>query len=166
MQRPRGLSFVWPVWQVLWAVVLSSLQTALEILRAALQGHKGLRQRVGSRTHSSGVLESLHRVHALLHARADNGALGVVGGDHQDTMAFAAVGFGFDFGFGLVRVAGDRTTLQKVTAEAGCLRLCAVHSLALSTADARLQQYVLCAGRESKALTWEGMDRLFQTRWG
>ena len=124
-------------------MVLSSLQAALEILRA---GHKGLRQRVGSCTHSSGVLEALHRAHALLHARADNGALGVEGGGHQDTMAYAAVGFGFGFGFGLVRV-------------------CVVHSLTLSTVDARLQQYVLYAGRESKALTWEGMDRLFQTRW-
>lgn len=143
-------------------MVLSSLQAALEILRA---GHKGLRQRVGSCTHSSGVLEALHRAHALLHARADNGALGVEGGGHQDTMAYAAVGFGFGFGFGLVRVAGDRTTPQRVTAEAGRLRFCVVHSLTLSTVDARLQQYVLYAGRESKALTWEGMDRLFQTRW-
>ena len=161
MQKPHELSFVLPVWRVSWAVVLSSSQAALEILRVAVQGHKGVRQRVGSCTHSSGVLESLHRAHALLRAQADNGTLGVVGGDHQDTVAFAAVGFGF----GLVRVAGDRTTLQKVTAEAGRLRLCAVHSLALSTADALLQQYVLYAGRESKALTWEGMDRLCQTRW-
>jgi hypothetical protein len=159
MQRRRGLSFVLPVWRVLWAVVLSSSQAALEILRVALQGHKGLRQQVGSCTHSSGVLESLHRAHALLHARADNGALGAVGGDHRDTVTFAAVGFG------LVRVAGDQTTPQKEAVEAGRLRLCAVHSLALSTADARLQQYVPCAGRENKALTWEEMDRLFQTRW-
>jgi hypothetical protein len=140
-------------------VVLSSSQAALEILRVALQGHKGLRQQVSSCTHSSGMLESLHRARALSHARADNGTLGAVGGDHRDTVAFAAVGFG------LIRVAGDRTTPQKEAVEAGRLRLCAVHLLALSTADARLQQYVLCAGRENKALTWEEMDRLFQTRW-
>jgi hypothetical protein len=105
------------------------------------------------------VLESLHTAHALLHAKADNGTIGVVDGGHRDTVAFVAVSFG------LVRVAWDRTTLQRVAVEADRLQLCAVHSLALSTADARLQQYVLCAGRESKALTWEGMDRLFQTHW-
>lgn len=159
MQMLRGLSFALPVWQALWAVVLSLSQAALEMLRAALQGRKGLRQQVGSCTHSSGVLELLHREHALSHERADNGVIGVVDVGHRDTVAFVAVGFG------LVRIAGDRTTLQRVAVEAHRLRPCAVHSLALSTADARLQQYVLCAGRESKALTWEEMDRLFQTHW-
>lgn len=135
-------------------------QAAPGFLHVALREHKRLCRQVDTRTHSSAELEALHRTHALSHVLVGSGVPGDAGDVHQDTVDFAVVSYGS------AGAAEDRTKPQRVAVKAGRLRLCAVHSLPLGTADARIQQYVLGAGKENEALTWEGTGRLaVQTRW-
>lgn len=127
---------------------------ALESLLVALQRHKMVRQWVvGSHRNSSVVVEVLHTLRTRLRVQTGSDQTGVAGVAVQGTVAFASC-------FGSAMAAEDRTAQRKAAATADRLRSCAVCSLAQDTGDARSQQYVLGVGKETEALTWEGMGSL------